>query len=593
MIYTWRIEISNFFNKLEIGILQLTKRRWLNSTVLIGLLIAFPYLVIGKYGIFLENKFPRLWVMIVFVTMCGILLWRLWEKRSWAESLGGAVLMLAVSYFIGSFIPLINNYPFSLWWSETSHFYNAYAFVAPLFGQARLPWVYNDPLRHMLQAIPFLMGVLPIWVHRFWFQFQIIIFTFAVPIALLRHLPIQRKIFKGLFILWGVLYLAQGAIYPHLLLITALIIFGFNKDKPIRTTIFVIVLSIFGGLSRINWVPVPALIATLFYVLEMPVDDFRAKSVFNYMRMPIQWAVLGGGLGLVAMRWYQNNAEINLDIFRYPFTANLLWDRLFPNPSYTLGVLPGILLAGGPLVLLVGLYIRKKNNGFKPIRLKVIIGTLSVLFVGGLVVSTKIGAGLNLHNMDAFMVCVLITACYFYFDRVQYDLPQPAAQIGNRKLLFTIVFFPALFIFFRGGYAQSLDYNLAEESLQVLQTAVDEYGEEGEILFISQRHLLPLEMIEGVSLVPYYEKIILTEAAIANTESYIVEFRKDLRRMPYSLIVNDPRVRRTKDADKSKNEENDAYLNNIQNVLLCYYKPHSILEVGGIQLLVRKNQPCR
>ena len=39
---------------------------------------------------------------------------------------------------------------------------------------------------------------------------------------------------------------------------------------------------------------------------------------------------------------------------------------------------------------------------------------LLIFFAGGIVVSVKIGGGSNLHNMDAFLVFLLVAAVYFY-----------------------------------------------------------------------------------------------------------------------------------------------------------------------------------
>ncbi len=51
-------------------------------------------------------------------------------------------------------------------------------------------------------------------------------------------------------------------------------------------------------------------------------------------------------------------------------------------------------------------------------------GELLVLFVGGLIVSVKIGGGSNLHNMDAYLVLLLIIGVHFYLGRVEIDFPE-------------------------------------------------------------------------------------------------------------------------------------------------------------------------
>ena len=63
--------------------------------------------------------------------------------------------------------------------------------------------------------------------------------------------------------------------------------------------------------------------------------------------------------------------------------------------------------------------IRSRRSDWHPLRLVLIFAALLVLFLGGLVVSLKIGGGANLHNMDAYFSLLLIVFAYFVFARYQ------------------------------------------------------------------------------------------------------------------------------------------------------------------------------
>ena len=70
---------------------------------------------------------------------------------------------------------------------------------------------------------------------------------------------------------------------------------------------------------------------------------------------------------------------------------------------------------------------------------------LAVFFVGGLVVSVKIGGGTNLHNMDAYMLILLVVGAYLYYGMVAAE---GEGRIGVKPpwpLLAVIVVLPVVY----------------------------------------------------------------------------------------------------------------------------------------------------
>ena len=585
------------------GLLQAVERRmplrrkgvFAAGLLLALILVIYPILVIGEMGVFLENTFPRLLLIAAAAGLGTALVRAVWPEYDWVEAGIGSVLLLAVSYVVGGIAYGIHNYPFSTWWSETSYFYNAYAFAAPWLDGIKLPWMHHDPFRHILQVLPFLFGAKEIWVHRLWFQFQLAASDLLLAWVIVRRISLQSKKTSRLLMLWIFVYLTQGGIYPHVLLISAVLVWGYRNDRPGQTTALVAALSILGGLSRINWIPMPALLATILYVMETSLQNNKFSAAVRYFRRPVIWGLLGSALGFAAMFWYQVNSGVNADIYSYPFTASLLWNRLLPNSSYPLGVLPAIVIAAGPLFLFAVNGFRRRREAWNASRPIVLWIIAAVLFLGGLLVSAKIGGGLNLHNLDAFMISLLLVGVYLYAGNIDSGSHEHQPVIPFVRAYFGLILIPVLFVLFQGGQAERLDHSLARQSLAQLQQIIDDTSADGqEVLFISQRHLIPMDMVKNVSLYPEYEKIILMEAAIAGVDSYLADFEQDLEAQKFSLIVTDTLSKLKSDPSAvEKGEENNAYVVNVESLLRCYYKPLLKLPVGGVELLVPRNRSCK
>jgi len=75
-------------------------------------------------------------------------------------------------------------------------------------------------------------------------------------------------------------FLFQGAVYYHLMVCVVLVLLGYKKDKPLRTLIFVLLASVWAGISRVNWMPVPGLLAVALYLLDTPFDGKNGSNTW-------------------------------------------------------------------------------------------------------------------------------------------------------------------------------------------------------------------------------------------------------------------------------------------------------------------------
>ena len=332
-------------------------------------LILFPAVMLHPYYGFLLDK-PWIRVFIVWwFSLFGMLCLRALSGRfSWAGALAAALVLQASVARVASALPAISKDPFSLGWAETSRFFDAslYFFIQ-LYG-AKAPGAVLHPLLHLLLAIPFLITGSPLWLHRAWQVFLRLGLTFVTGIALSRWLKIEDKLLRLFFILWVFIYLLQGPIYLHLLLPVIIILFGYSESNSRGTFGVVIAASLLAGLSRINWFPVPAMLAAALYFLTRPVHGQR---LIRYLSLPVIW-FLAGTISALIGQWayiYFSGNLTNWRAFYSSTTSALLWYRLWPNETFPFGILPAIVIVSLPLVLIIFWKLWKQPGVLHPLRL--------------------------------------------------------------------------------------------------------------------------------------------------------------------------------------------------------------------------------
>jgi hypothetical protein len=453
-----------------------------------------------------------------------------------------------------------------------------------VYGQ-EYPWPILHPTLHLLLAPPYLFDA-PLWFHRFWQVAIRYILVGAVVPALMTRLSIQGSITRWLVGLWMFLFLFMGPVYFHLTIPVILVLLGFSPQNDRRTWTVVFLVSIWCGWSRLNWYPMPGMIAAVLYLMEVP---FRGKNLGSYLLKPTLWFIAGTLTAYLSQRVYIALSGIpDSGIFYTSLASDLLWYRLWPNASYFLGILPGAFLASLPVWIAMYIIVRTRKSDWHPIRLALIFAALLVLFMGGLVVSLKIGGGANLHNMDAYFSLLLIVLAYFVFARYQPENGEAAQPVPLHWLLIVaLIVMPAWsYLQFNIGRAAS-DSTRTQAVLAQLQDRIDRVNAQGgEILFITQRHLLSMHMLEGVTLIPEYEREDLMEIAMANDLQHIQTFREDMEDQRFALIVVDPLNYNTLSRQRSFAEENNVWVTRIMKHILCNYREETAFPADEIALYV-------
>jgi len=140
--------------------------RWL-WLLIIPVSVLYPVLTLGARGVFFSPLLVRLtlfaWLLVI-LTICLLASWR----KPWPQIAVVAALMIAVIHHLATYIPHVTSYPFALWWSETTRYYMASTFFDQRTYGQDLPLVFRDFTRYLIQAVPFIVPGLPIWVHRLW-----------------------------------------------------------------------------------------------------------------------------------------------------------------------------------------------------------------------------------------------------------------------------------------------------------------------------------------------------------------------------------------------------------------------------------------
>jgi hypothetical protein len=539
---------------------------------------------------FFQEFFSELgWVR--FLIFWGFSLLGLWgikgfhRDTSWFIALVAIVLCQSTLHLLLVYWPRVTDYPFAMGWSETSRYYYPSLFLSDkVYGQ-EYPWPILHPTLHLLLVPPYLFDA-PLWVHRAWQVGVRYVLVAAVVPVLIKRLSVRARPARWLVGLWMFLFLFMGPIYFHLTIPVILLLLGFSSQNDWRTWIAVVLASIWCGWSRLNWYPMPGLIAAVLYLLEVP---YQGKQIWSYLLKPALWFVSGTLIAVIAQRIYVALSGVpDPGIFFTSLGSDLLWYRLWPNASYFLGILPAAVLASLPIWIVLFIVIRRQSNDWHPLRLLLIGAALFVLFLGGLAVSLKIGGGANLHNMDAYFSLLLIVFAYLIFARYRPEHGGMAQPVPLHWLLVV-----ALLIMPAWSYLQfnigSVNYDPARTQtvLTQLQGYVDQANAQGgKVLFITQRHLISMHMLSNVTLIPEYEREDLMEIAMSDNQPYLKKFRQDMEDQRFALILVDPLTYNVLSRNRSFSEENNVWVLRIMKSILCNYREEAIFPADEIALYV-------
>ena len=578
---------DSLFARWERAVATLGGGRWL----VVGLLVFSPALLfLGPWGSSLVGPSLRTAVLVVSSLAAGILLPVLGDNRF---GRGLLALMITASIFVlARHLILASDYPFKLGWSEGNRLWD----YSLYFGQDRYlleePFRYPTSLtpgRHGLWGLPFLIPGVTIAGVRLW---DAILWT--VPYLLLglsvfasARQGISRTARLGLA-LWGFLFLSQGPIYAPLVLSALLLTLGYDRARPWRTALITLAACFYAGISRWTWMAAPAVWAGLRALL----DASPEMPLLRRMRRPFLLGaagLAGAALSYGFMNWAFPQPD---PIYTTSLSQPLLWYRLLPNPTNPLGVLPGLIIAVGPVAGLAALAWVKgvlRWDRWQGLGLAVAIAGF---LAAGLVASVKIGGGSNLHNLDMFLVTLVLLAGVSVKEIL--DRNRTAAHdlgdLGKGLILLSavVVGWGAV----RQGEPLALPSGEAVgNALEIVRDEVARASAGGEVLFLDQRQLLTFGEVTGVPLVMEYELKDVVNQAMAANQAFFDGFYRDLARGRFTLIVSPPIETELRGRTHPFGEEDDAQVLYLYRPLLEYYEPFAILDDVSIWLLQPRGRP--
>jgi len=497
-------------------------------------------------------------------------------KSSWAGGFAAAAVVLSLAYEVFVRLHLVTTYPFSMGWSESSRFYYASLYFAQSIYGMQTALSSLHPSRYLLQSLPFLAPGLGLTASRAW-QFLLWMMLTGISAGALAWRAFPGKKFgkwsglRALCAAWIFLFLLRVGVYYHLEVMIFVPILFVSARHPWRSLAAVIFASAWAGISRVNWFPVPAMLAIAIYLLEEPAAS--AKNLWRYLAQPAAWTVVGLASALAAQAAYiplSGNAG-NARAFASSFFSELLWYRLWPNDSYTLGIVPAILIVSGPLVVTMLMATREARTRLHPVRWLGLWAMLGVLFAGGLVVSVKIGGGGDLHNVDAYSALIVILAAFFLGGQVRGENGQPEQIALPWPVAAAALLTPLLFLIPLLSPMQKYNRDVNQQALEQLKGLAEQAGQHGPVLFINERHLLTFGQIK-LPLVPEYEAVTLMEMAMSNNQATLQQFTNDLKRQRFAGIVTGKQNVGIKEGG-SFAEENNTWNLRVSPYILCYYEP--------------------
>jgi hypothetical protein len=597
---------------------RLGKVRWLLALfIFIGPVWLFQF---TSWGVVFSDTYIR--ISVWFMTVIGI---AFFIKKGnilfgWNEFII-AVLLTSSEFVIA--VPFMNvtNYPFALGWSEGNRMWD----YSIMFGRRLYDYpsdkeivVLLDAGRQFVGGLPFILTGITIQVERFWIGLTVVLPYLLLGFAAFRFLrkkEIAPWILAGL---WVLIFLKQGPIHPPLVLCAVVVALLWRR--PLWLAIPIIAMTGYAAEeSRFTWVFAPGLWIGMLELAGAHLLGNKLSRTSWVRAISLGFAGVAGGYfgqkiaGMLAGDVSATAAVSVNSVVSSVSSQPLLWYRLFPNATYGIGVLAGLLIATLPLlILLLYLVVSKKWILNLWQTLAVIVPLLAFLVVG-IIVSTKIGGGGDLHNMDMFLIGLMFTALIAweksgnnwtaivdhsplwlkFIILLLFALPGFQSLTAMRSYSFAKDV-SSLITLTDAPQGSSLDmYPLRE----ITDSALDKIRAEvalarsndGEVLFMDQRQLLTFGYITNVPLIPEYEKKILMNEALGSNANYFQPFYNDLAKHRFALIISEPLRTPVKDSSFQFGEENNAWVKWVSNPILCYYEEKITLKKVGVQLLVPKS----
>jgi len=542
---------------------------------------------------------------LAYLFSIGVMAWLASGKSQrhieWRSLLLSAVIFGTI-FSLADLFKYTVSHPFSLYWSEGNRLWdNSIIFGRSLYdypADQRIP-VLSNWVRMSLWGLPHLLPNVSIAFMRLWNGL-----VFSIPYILLGWILFFRRGEKTTVWLamgfWTFLFLNQGPIYTPLVLAAILVALA-RRTWTWLAFLLVAVAGYYAAAGRYTWMFAPAMWAAVIALVE--VHPRGVRTAFDRWKRAI---LLGfGGLTggylfpeiLKRINAWRLGTEVRPSVASIEGATTvlqrqpLMWDRLWPNETYSLGIVFGLLLAVGPLVALL-IYAAASKRWRLDIWQKLALsGMLLAFLVVGIIVSVKIGGGSNLHNVDMFLIGLLFAGVLAWEGGLREQILSPDRRhwvVGALTLVLAL--YPAW-----SGFRLAKPLNLPDQQraayiVHLIQRYIDREAGEGEILFIDQRQLLTFGFIKDVALVPEYEKKLLMDNAMAEDEPYFNRFYRDLASHRFALIITEPLRLEFQGGVYHFGNENDAWVRWVAHPLMCYYTPQLTVRDMGVQILVPKEK---
>ncbi len=599
------------FEKMIVFRERLGMTRWLLALfVFLGPFWFFQY---TSWGLVFRDIFIRIliWVLIVFVlaffiTKGNILL-------SWTTFLV-ALLLTSSEFVIAVPFMAVTDYPFSLGWSEGNRMWD----YSILFGRHLYDYPADQPIsvlldtgRQFVGGLPFIIPGLTIEMERFWIALTIIIPYLLLGLAAFRFVRTDLKIWL-LTALWVLIFLKQGPIHPPLVLCAVAVALLWRSPLWLALPL-IAVTGYLAEASRFTWVFAPGMWIGMLELAGAALQDNKLSRNSWIRAISLGLVGMAGGqFGQKVAGLLAGNITVNAAVNTTVGTATsvdsavsmvssptqpLLWYRLLPNETYGIGILAGLLVATLPLIIILSYLVATKKWNLNIWQALAIIAPLLAFLGVGIIVSTKIGGGGDLHNMDMFFIGLMFAAVIAWqkggsewFTNIEispfwikvvvvllFALPGIQSLRDMRSFSFVEdVSWLATLIDARPG--SNLDMYPADKTVDRALTAIREEvalaeSQGGEVLFLDQRQLLTFGYITDVPLIPAYEKKVLMNEALGSDAVYFQQFYKDIAAHRFALIISEPLRAPIKDSSFQFGEENNAWVKWVSNPVLCYYEP--------------------
>jgi hypothetical protein len=607
---------SSRLKKLRSSLLAFRQRLATWRWPLIAILALFPvyFVFFSPWGGLFIGIFTRITLFAASLLAVAFLLGQQKNQLIEIRALLISGLALGTLLTLAESLALVTGYPFALHWSEGNRLWD----YSVLFARDRYNYPGSEPIfawidsgRQALWGLPYLIASVPIWAVRLWSALLV-----TVPYALLGWIafrPVSDSHGKWLAAgFWALIFLNQGPIYTPLVLCAILV--AAARRTPILLAIPLVFLAgHYAGVSRYSWRFAPGIWAVILALGDGVIlhgrllrSDWLRAGVLGLAGiwskgLPILFGIVQGLLpvspsvtptpdisGQPGSGGVETLQGLQATATHHPF----LWYRLFPNEVYSIGILLGLILATGALIWLFIYLVRK--GYWKTVAWQRVITSLGLLafLVIGVIASAKIGGGADLHNLDMFLVALVLVAGIAWESGLHKNLAKLLNNSSTvRFLLSAMVLIPALMPMINGRPQVLADRERTEFVLQRIQSFVACARQHGEVLFMDQRQLITFGYMEDLPLVVDYEKKFVMDQALAGNEEYFEQFHADLGSGRFSLIVTEREAIMYKAPDQESIgdgflEENNAWVEWVTVPLLQNYESVGEYKDAAVELFM-------